>query len=313
MNPPQAFDPLASTYDSDFTNTAIGRYLRGRVQARLEQHFRAGDHVLELGCGTGEDARWLAGRGVAVLATDASAAMLDITRAKAAGNSLVQVARLDISALTPRPPLPQVEGEQSVLEVPLHEGEGFRARAAFDGVFASFGPLNCLPDWKPLAAWLAERVKPGGVAAFGVMSPLCLWEVLWHSAHGDFRTAFRRWRRAGAIFEPLPLSPYTERGKSPHPRSFSLRARGEEQPYLTAIPIQYPTIRRLTRDFAPCFRRMHVEPLGVFLPPSDVYGVIEKRPHLLKRLVSLEERFGKYGQLALLADHYWIEFERTSC
>lgn len=119
MNPPQAFDPLASTYDSDFTNTAIGRYLRGRVQARLEQHFRAGDHVLELGCGTGEDARWLAGRGVAVLATDASAAMLDITRAKAAGNSLVQVARLDISALTPRPPLPQGEGAKILLHLHL--------------------------------------------------------------------------------------------------------------------------------------------------------------------------------------------------
>jgi hypothetical protein len=69
-------------------------------------------------------------------------------------------------------------------------------------------------------------------------------------------------------------------------------------------------MRRLTRDFAPYFRRAHVEPLGVFLPPSDVYGVVEKRQRLFSLLLYLEERFGKSRMLALLGDHYWIEFAR---
>ena len=262
MNQPQAFDSLAPTYDADFTQSPIAHYLRGRVHERLALHFHAGDHVLELGCGTGEDALWLAGRGVRVTATDASAAMLDVTRAKVAGNALVTVAHLDLT---------NTAKMLSLRDVP------------FDGVFSNFGPLNVLDDWRPLAAWLAERIRPGGVAAFGVMGPLCLWEMGWHGLHGDFSTAFRR-LRGKAMFQPAP-------GAEP-------------------LAIFYPSIRRLKANFAPHFRPMHVESLGLCLPPSDVYGVIEQRPRLLRLLTALEARFGRSSALARLADHYWIELER---
>src|SRR5690606_8773096 len=192
----QPFDPLASTYDATVSHTAIGRYLRERVWVRLDRHFQPGDHVLELGCGTGEDALHLAGRGVHVLATDASEAMLEVTRAKAQGNPLVTVARLDLRALTPS----QIESEAEnqfagFAKSPLHQMErGFRGEvsAGFDGAFANFGPVNVLADWQPLAGWLAACVRPGGIVGLGVMGPLCLWEMAWHSLHGDFRTAFRR-------------------------------------------------------------------------------------------------------------------------
>jgi SAM-dependent methyltransferase len=257
----QAFDALAPDYDSAFTGTAIARYLRGRVHRRLETRFQMGDSVLELGCGTGEDALYLARRGVRVLAADASQAMLDAARAKTADEPLVTVARLDLRTL---PLFVQTNGE------------------TFDGIFSNFGPLNCLDGWRGLASWLAARIKPGGIAAFGVISPLCLWEIGWHGLHGDFRLAARRLRK-GTTFQPDGAQ---------------------------AMPIHYPSIRRLERDFAPYFRRIHVEGLGLFLPPSDVYGVIEKRPRLLKTLMSLEQHFAGYGALSLFADHYWIEFER---
>jgi SAM-dependent methyltransferase len=257
-----AFDPLALTYDNAFTNTAIGRYLRGRVHARLDRLFSAEDSVLELGCGTGEDALRLAKRGVRVLATDASEAMLTATRAKTAAEPLVTVAHLDLANLSP---------QSSVLKP-----------QSFSGAFSNFGPLNCLGDWKPLAEWLAGYVKPGGRVAFGVMSPFCVWEPLWHGLHGDFRTATRRWRR------------------NTH---FQI---GDSAP----VQVHYPTIRRLTRDFAPRFERTHIEPLSLFLPPSDVFGAVEKRPRLLRTLTSLEERFARYAWLAPFADHYWIEFRR---
>lgn len=247
------FDALAPAYDRDFTASPIARHLRARVHTRLDRHFQPGDHVLELGCGTGEDAPYLAGRGVRVTATDASPAMLGIARAKTADQPLITVQPLDLNALPADFP-------------------------AFDGAFASFGVLNCLTNWRPLAAWLAQRIPPGGIAAFGVMSPLCLWEIGWHGLHGDFRTAFRRLRR-DTTFDRLP--------------------------------IRYPTIRRLTHDFAPHFRRAHVEPLGLALPPSDIYGVIERRPRLLRPLTALDTRLSRISPLALCADHYWIEFERV--
>lgn len=249
---PAAFDALAPTYDHDFTASPIAQTLRARVHTRLSQHFAAGTHLLELGCGTGEDALQLAQRGVRVTATDASLAMLDAARFKTAAAPLVSVEALDLTNLP-------------------------NDYAKFGGVFANFGVLNCFADWKPLAAWLAERLPPRGIAAFAIMSPLCLWESIWHGAHGNFRTAFRRQRR-GTIFGTLP--------------------------------IHYPSIRRLTHDFAPYFRRVHVEPLGLFLPPSDAFGVVERRPRLLRALTALDQRTAHVSPLALFADHYWIEFER---
>lgn len=267
----QPFDPLASTYDDTFTHTAVGRWLRGRVWARLDRHFQAGDAVLELGCGTGEDALHLAGRGVRVLATDASAAMLAVTRAKAGGNPLVQVAALDlraVNALTPRG-----EGDSLLMDKSLK----------FDGAFASFGPVNALADRRALAAWLAERVRPGGIVGLGVMGPLCLWEMAWHGLHGDFKTALRR-LRGRATFQ------------------------GDES--AAPMTVYYPALAQVKREFAPWFRCVHVEALGLFLPPSDAFGVVEKRPRLLRLLTALEDRFARVAPLARFADHFWIEFER---
>jgi SAM-dependent methyltransferase len=254
------FDALASTYDAEFSASPIARELRGRAQARLAALFPAGAHALELGCGTGEDALWLARRGVRVTATDSSAAMRDAARAKTQGEPLVQVAPLDLAQL------------------PAEFG------GPYDGVFSSFGPLNCLPEWRPLARWLAPRVRPGGGAAFGVMSRVCVWEIGWHGLHGDIRTAARRLK-----------------GTS----SFQLEADGPP------LAIRYPTIGAFTRAFAPWFRRTHLEALGLFLPPTDVYGVIERRPRVLKALTALDRRLGRAGALAACADHFWIEFTRT--
>lgn len=252
-----AFDALAPTYDEAFTASPLAVYLRTRTHERMTRCFNTGDSALELGCGTGEDARWLARRGVRVLATDFSAGMVEMARAKTASEPLVTVERLDLRDL---PPL----------------------AAQFDGAYANFGVLNCLNDWRPLAAWLAAHVRRGGVAAFCLMSPFCLWEIAWHGLHGEWGVALRR-LRGSARFEM-----------------------GGE-----TLDIRYPTIRRLTRDFSPHFRRVHVMPLGVALPPTDVYGAVERRPAWLGRLMAVERRVESARWLAMLADHYWIEFERV--
>ncbi|MFZ4815728.1 MAG: class I SAM-dependent DNA methyltransferase [Phototrophicaceae bacterium] len=255
-----AFDAFAPTYDRDFTHSPIAWGLRQRAQTRLELYFNHSQTILELGCGTGEDAASLAMRGVNVIATDASPAMLEVARAKANGLP-IQFATLDLTNLPDTEFLGQV-----------------------DGVLANFGVLNVLAEWETLAAWLAARVRAGGVVAFAVMSPYCVWELLWHGLHGDFATATRRWRHA-AHFQASADSP--------------------------PILIYYPRPRRLIADFSPYFTPVHLAPLGIALPPSDVYGVIEKRPRLLQRLTALDETLSAYPLLAPLADHYWIELQRT--
>jgi SAM-dependent methyltransferase len=247
-----SFDALAPTYDTDFTHTPIGRYLRGRVHQRLFKHFQAGDHILEMGCGTGEDALYLAQHGIHITATDASQEMLAITREKTAHLNNVQVAFLDLQNLD-------------------HDPSG-----VYDGAISNFGALNCLSDWQPLAAWLADHVRSDGMVGLGIMAPYCLWELLWHGVHLDTEIALRRLR--GSTFND--------------------------------IPIAYPRAQRITADFAPYFERVHLMPLGLFLPPSDIFGVIDKRPRLLNTLIKLENLLGQLAPLAPFADHYWIEFQR---
>ncbi len=101
---PQAFDAAATSYDADFTETQLARWLRETVQAHLAAAFGPGDHVLELGCGTGEDAIWLARRGVRVTATDVSQSMLDVAQHKAAAaglSALIDFAAIDLSSFPP--------------------------------------------------------------------------------------------------------------------------------------------------------------------------------------------------------------------
>lgn len=263
MDTRPTFDALARDYDTQFSQSLTARWLRDQIHARLTLHFPSGSRVLELGCGTGEDALRLAQRGVHVVATDVSPAMLAIAAAKTAALPGIRLASLDLRHL-PESAVPPLDGW-------------------FDGAFASFGPLNCLNDWRPLAVWLAARVRPGGLVAFAMMSRFCLGEILWHSAHGHFRTATRR---LGG--------------------SASFDAGGD------CATIHYPTAAHLARSFTPEFQRVALRPLGLALPPSDAYGAVERRPRLYRALLAAERRLSRVGALSELADHYWIEFRRTA-
>lgn len=251
-----AFDALAPTYDGDFTQQPLGRLLRARVHERLLTHFQAGDHVLELGCGTGEDALFLSQQDIQVTATDASDAMLTVARQKTQDAANVHVAHFDLQTLS----------------------ANFDVTQQWAGAFSNFGALNCLTEWDSLAQWLHQRVVVGGMVGFAVMAPYCVWEFGWHMLHGKWDIALRR-------------------------------VRGDD---FGDLRITYPTVKRLSDDFAPYFECVRVMPLGLFLPTSALFDVVQKRPWLMRRLVSLENRFQDANALAMFADHYWIEFQRRA-
>lgn len=257
------FDHLAQHYDQDYTQTRVGLWLRERTHALLDARFGPGSHVMELGCGTGEDTAHLVRRGVRVTATDYSAGMLDAARAKlgAGTSALAEFAQLDLGALPP---------------------DGLPG--PFDGAFSNFGPLNCLDGWRPLARWLADRIRPGGIAALCVMGPLCVWEMGWYGLHGEFGVALRRFRKK-SVFQ-------VEGGES--------------------IQVRYPTAARLWRDFAPWFRVASQRGIGVFLPPVEQYGLLDRRPGVFQRLTGWETRLADHWPFLYLGDHYWLELERTT-
>src|SRR5215471_18623823 len=118
-----AFDAVAESYDLRFTDTAVGRAQRKQVWASLLTAFPAGSRILELNCGTGEDARFLSRQGRPVVACDASAAMLEVARNHSEDGSYtkvqyLQVANEDLGALAGAEP--------------------------FQGAFSNFSGLKCV-------------------------------------------------------------------------------------------------------------------------------------------------------------------------
>ena len=173
-----AFDQAARDYDRQFTETPLARALRGIVWERLAVHVRPGMRVLDIGCGTGEDAVWLARRGAHVIATDVSPAMLELTRRKAIHAGVAD--RLTTFVLDAAAPPATLTGDS----------------AQVDAALSNFGALNCVPDLHPLANVLAAWLRPGGWLVGVFINRWCGWEIVWHVAHAQPGVAFRRLQRS---------------------------------------------------------------------------------------------------------------------
>ncbi len=169
-----AFDTLADQYDSLFTFSTVGRTQREVVWERATAVFPAGYHVLELNCGTGEDAMFLARRGVRVTACDASGKMIEYAERRKAVEA--PAALIDFRRLA----------TENLDELP--------AQPLFDGVFSNFSGLNCVADLRAVSSKLAMRLHPGATLLLCLSTRFCLWEMLHYAAKGDFRKAFRRCR-----------------------------------------------------------------------------------------------------------------------
>lgn len=167
-----AFDRVAASYDDLFTRSVIGKAQRKQVWKRLELAFAPGERILELNCGTGEDARFLGLRGRSVVACDASAAMIEVaivrTQLETPGADVTfrQLANEDLGKLPCWRP--------------------------FDGAYSNFSGLNCLADLQPVVSNLASLVRPGGRVLLCLWSRVCVGEFVWYLLHGQAHKAIRR-------------------------------------------------------------------------------------------------------------------------
>ena len=168
----EAFDRVAGSYDDSFTRTVIGQAQRKQVWKRLLRAYAPGDRILELNCGTGEDARFLAAQGRSIIACDGSAEMIKMANARA-----------------------QREVKDADLIFKHLANEDLRLlsrRQLFDGAYSNFSGLNCLSDLQPVARELASLVRAGGRVLICIWSRVCVGEVVWYLFHGESRKALRR-------------------------------------------------------------------------------------------------------------------------
>ena len=165
-----SFDKAAPNYDLTFTHSEIGKMQRNMVYKELSKQLTSVKNVLEINCGTGEDAIWLAKQNLNIIATDISPKMIEATKNKATFENLKFVTA-DIKTIASN-----FEGQK------------------FDLIFSNFGGLNCLPKselenfFKNISSILYKK----GKLAFVIMPKNTLWEQFYFLAKTQFSSIFRR-------------------------------------------------------------------------------------------------------------------------
>jgi SAM-dependent methyltransferase len=232
-----AFDDVAADYDRREADNPIMQLMRARSLAMLESTFAHDATLLDVGCGTGTEAIWLAQRGRKLFAVDSSTRMLEVLARRAA------------------------EADARVSTRPLRAGDLQRlvnelGEASFDGAYSSFGALNTEPSLEAPVEALGRLVRPGGRIVLGVMNRWSVAEMAFLIAGGRAKQAFRRtlpsvkvvvgshiayvrypsWRQLSRALRPrfrvitvqalpLLLTPYAWPALSAHPRVFKTVSR----------------------------------------------------------------------------------------
>jgi ubiquinone/menaquinone biosynthesis C-methylase UbiE len=173
---PSAFDELAALYDVDFTNTAIGKAQRNRVY-QCSKDFIEGKKILEINCGTGEDALWLASIGAEMVCTDLSKKMIEAAKQKANAKLPGHSIRFLVASFEN---LPAMLGDEK-----------------FDVIFSNFGGLNCISgeQIKHLSPEFSSLLKADGKLLLTVMNRFCAAEFFYFFITLRFRQSFRRFKK----------------------------------------------------------------------------------------------------------------------
>jgi len=170
-----AYDAIAAAYDEEVRGD---EWVRQVLWQHFKRAFQPGQRVLDVACGTGTDAVFLAQQGIRVMGIDTSSKMIAQLRTKVTDHRLggrVDSQVMDFSQLASLPP------------------------GSFDGIISSFAGLSTSPDLTPFATDAARLLRPGGCMVLHLLGRFSLWEWLGLVAH-------RKWRAASA------LGRQTERG-----------------------------------------------------------------------------------------------------
>ena len=167
MTSPAPFDCIAGLYDALWSKSDTGRAQRKSVWRVIDRLFQPGDEILDVGCGTGEDAVHLGRHGIHVSAIDPSGEMVRIASARGVATTQLAVEELD------------------------------RIHATYDGVLSDFGALNCTANLDAVSSSLSRLLRPRRYAVICLFNRTCAWEIVWFGLRMRMHTAFRRWRRGG--------------------------------------------------------------------------------------------------------------------
>jgi SAM-dependent methyltransferase len=225
----RAFDAIAPIYDGLLDNAELA-LMRDKLRMEVLARARPGARLLDLGCGTGIDAGWFAGRGYSVIGVDLSPEMVRQARRRIARAGLADRASAEVAEIAS-----------------LSPGAGL-----FDVAYSNFGPLNCVVDLGAASRAIASRLTPGGVLIASVMGRLCPWEVGYYLVRGRLGRATVR-LKLDPVAVPLGRSVVWTRYVTPGELIAAFRDRFEVEaiktlqlfrspPYLCDIAERHPRL-----------------------------------------------------------------------
>jgi 2-polyprenyl-3-methyl-5-hydroxy-6-metoxy-1,4-benzoquinol methylase len=152
---PSPFDAIAANYTELWSATANGLEQRQQVWREIDSLLTTGQHILDLGCGIGDDALHLQSRGLRITAIDASREMIAVAQQRGISARHLSIERI------------------GALNTPFH------------GALSNFGVFNCIADPARAARDLAQLLPPNAHFAMCVLSRFYWRESLAFN--------FRRW------------------------------------------------------------------------------------------------------------------------
>ena len=167
----EAFSRQSLMFDKIYGKNEMVQYKRERVRSHILKRLKNGSSMLELNCGTGEDAIFFAERGHTVHATDLSVGMLQYSEKKIQERKLSGAISLEVCSFA--------------------KLDTMKNRGPFDFIYSNFGGLNCTSNLDTVLQSLSSLLKPKGVVTLVILPKFTLWEFLL-LFKGKFKTAFRR-------------------------------------------------------------------------------------------------------------------------
>jgi SAM-dependent methyltransferase len=312
MSTAALFERLAPRYDELWTETAVGRAQRDAVWRLVDRLFGEGDCVLDIGCGTGEDAAHLGSRGVSVYGIDASPAM--VARARARG-AMAEVGRAEDlvghASACPGERSSPLSGSHGARQIE-HEAEkllgGLQPVADTTNgktqvSSARLDKLKHVPQCaaRKFSAVVAACKEYGGIVIqfdgaisnFGALN--CVEDLTGLA------------RSLGALVRPGGYVAICTMGRFCVWETLYYGLRLDFKRALRRLAgrageVRYPTVRQLHADFAPDFELVRWTGVGMLVPPSYV--------KLPARLVNALAVLDRLPFLRSCADHRLLVFKR---
>ena len=174
----EGFSKIAEDYEKFNTQSILINYMRSVVRGHLSNRLSKKEEILEINCGSGLDALFLAKKGHKVVATDIAEGMLDKVKLKIKNHDLNEML--------------------SFKKLSFQELNTF-SKNEFSCVFSNFGGLNCIDSLSlnQLIKDASNVLKPNGIITLVIMPKITFYEWL-RIFKGD-KSAFRRLEKGGVI------------------------------------------------------------------------------------------------------------------